>query len=497
MATGVLVVAALFGGGGGRRPGRDQGQEPQPSGRRPHFDHRLGRSDPGDDDDNLAAQAVAQLLSGVSVSPANGATKQGVKTVITVRAKGATLEDVVVTGSVGGTRVVGNLDAPANEWQSRGSLLPGSTYTVSYDVAGNGLNARGSGTFRTVDPAEIVTASVFPSPGIVVGVGQPIVFDFSAPVNTYAAQQAVLARLKVAMSKPVPGGWHWFSSVELHFRPSSYWPVGEQVSVNGNLNGWDLGGGAWGEGTVSTAFVVGDSHISYANLVTHEMTVTDNGQVLYSWPISAGSPKWPTMDGTHIVLDRESVVHMVSSTVGIPVHSPAGYDEFVYWDVHISDSGEYVHAAPWSVSDQGIENVSHGCINLSPDRAETFFRFSRVGDVVQVLDGPRPPAGGPRGHGLVVRCLGGGVDTGECVVALHPGHDHRHHDPPASCGGAHLPQSVPTGPAPPPGRPQARRAHPSRQRPRPGPLRPRPVARRLRPGPLRLRPGRRRPRPGG
>ena len=48
------------------------------------------------------------------------------------------------------------------------------------------------------------------------------------------------------MSKPVPGGWHWFSSVELHFRPTSYWPVGDQVEVNGNLNGWDVGGGAWG-----------------------------------------------------------------------------------------------------------------------------------------------------------------------------------------------------------------------------------------------------------
>ena len=57
---------------------------------------------------------------------------------------------------------------------------------------------------------------------------------------------------------------------------------------------------------------------------------------------------------------------MVSSTVGIPVNSPNGYDEFVYDDVHISDSGEYVHAAPWSVHSQGVTNVSHGCINMSP-----------------------------------------------------------------------------------------------------------------------------------
>ena len=97
------------------------------------------------------------------------------------------------------------------------------------------------------------------------------------------------------------------------------------------------------------------------------------------------------MNGTHIVMDRESVVHMVSSTVGIPVDSPDGYDELVYSDVHISDSGEYVHAAPWSVDSQGETNVSHGCINLSPADALAFFAFSRLGDVVMVVGGPRRP----------------------------------------------------------------------------------------------------------
>jgi lipoprotein-anchoring transpeptidase ErfK/SrfK len=103
------------------------------------------------------------------------------------------------------------------------------------------------------------------------------------------------------------------------------------------------------------------------------------------------------MDGTHIVLDRESQVQMISSSVGIPVNSPGGYDETVFWDVHISDSGEYVHAAPWSVGAQGNTNVSHGCINVSPANAEQFFTFSRVGDVVNVVGGPRPPVAGDHG----------------------------------------------------------------------------------------------------
>ena len=343
------------------------------------------------------AQAAAHLLSDVSLSPRPGSVNQSLKTVVTVRVAGARLVRVHVAALPGGAPVAGTLLASTGGWRSTGSLLPGTTYSVTYEVAGFGLSATGSSIFRTVPPLRVVTASVFPSPGIVVGVGQPIVFMFSQAVTTYAAQQAVLSHLRIAMSKPVPGGWHWFSSVELHFRPTSYWPVGEQVKVSGDLNGWAAGSGGWGEGSFATQFVVGDAHISTVNLVTHEMTVTDNGRVLYSWPISAGAPQWPTMDGVHVVLDRESVVHMVSSTVGIPVKSPAGYNELVYWDVHISDSGEYVHAAPWSVGEQGIENVSHGCVNLSVARAETFFRFSRVGDVIIIEDGPRPPLQGDHG----------------------------------------------------------------------------------------------------
>jgi lipoprotein-anchoring transpeptidase ErfK/SrfK len=91
-------------------------------------------------------------------------------------------------------------------------------------------------------------------------------------------------------------------------------------------------------------------------------------------------------------LYRQQDVHMVSSTVGIPVDSPDGYDEHVFFDVAITDGGEFVHAAPWSLGAQGRSNVSHGCINLSPANATTFFNFSRVGDVIQVVGSPRTPS---------------------------------------------------------------------------------------------------------
>ena len=46
--------------------------------------------------------------------------------------------------------------------------------------------------------------------------------------------------------------------------------------------------------------------------------------------------------------------------------------------------GVYVHSAPWSVGSQGYANVSHGCINLSPDNAAWYFDTVRVGDPIVV-----------------------------------------------------------------------------------------------------------------
>jgi lipoprotein-anchoring transpeptidase ErfK/SrfK len=43
-----------------------------------------------------------------------------------------------------------------------------------------------------------------------------------------------------------------------------------------------------------------------------------------------------------------------------------------------------VHSAPWSVADQGKRNVSHGCINISPDNAKWFYDNFGSGDPIVV-----------------------------------------------------------------------------------------------------------------
>jgi lipoprotein-anchoring transpeptidase ErfK/SrfK len=349
---------------------------------------------------HLSTKAVAAeqsaLKAGLTFSPASGATGAAPNTPIVVTAPAGELTTVHVTSS-GGVAVAGQRSSAADRWQSTGPLDYSTTYHVTALVTGAlQVQAESTVTFRTLTPLATVTASVFPHSGLTLGVGQPVVFRLSQSINDAAARASLLSHLTVTELHPVAGGWHWFSNRELHFRPESLWPKGETVTVAWNLTGWNAGG-AWGSGTDAAHFGIGDARISYANLTTHQMTVTLNGRTIATYPISGGKPTDPTMDGVHIVLDRQSVVEMDSATNGVPVNSPDGYDELVYSDVHISDTGEYVHAAPWSVSSQGHMNVSHGCINLSPANAAAFFAFSRVGDVVIVTGSPRPPVIGDHG----------------------------------------------------------------------------------------------------
>jgi hypothetical protein len=154
------------------------------------------------------------------------------------------------------------------------------------------------------------------------------------------------------------------------------------------------------------------------------MRVYDNGTLIRTFPVSTGRDQYPTMDGVHIAIEKSSVVQMDSATVGIPRGSPGYYNETVYWDVRISNGGEFVHAAPWSVADQGHVNVSHGCVNLSPANAQWFYNWSLRGDVIDVYDGVRPPSSTDPGTAdwnmSWQKWLAGGSAPSAAALALHP-----------------------------------------------------------------------------
>ena len=329
----------------------------------------------------------------VSLTPADGAADIAPSTPLEVTVIGGRLGDVTVVDAAG-TAVPGKVedgaDASAPEvWVPEAPLAYGASYTVNATATNKAdEKATAKTTFTTVTPAKLSTPGIGPLDGTTVGVGMPIRVYFDQPV---ADRAAVESHLKVTSSRPTDGVWHWLSDTEVHFRPSTYWPANTDVTLDAQLYGVDFGKGVWGEKNRTVSFHIGDRHVSIADAATHLMQVFDGDKLMQTYPISTGKPSNPSYNGPHVVTELNRHRVMDSSTYGVPVNSPGGYRTPVEFAVRISNSGEFVHAAPWSVAQQGHSNVSHGCINMSTQRAAWFFNFSKPGDIVEIKNSDGGP----------------------------------------------------------------------------------------------------------
>jgi lipoprotein-anchoring transpeptidase ErfK/SrfK len=320
------------------------------------------------------------------LSPANKASKVRLDAHARVVASGGSIRSVRLAGP-DGAAVAGAYGGGHTGWTSSAPLAPATRYKLT--VVGTnsaGATTRKVSSFTTLRPTAMLGTSIMPLDGERVGVGMPIAIFFDQQVTNRAA---VEKRLKVTSSPKVVGGWRWFNDKEVHYRPKTYWPSGTKVALNVNLNGIDAGGGIWGQRDRAVDFTVGARHVSVVNVNSHNMKVTSSGRTVKTFPMSAGRPKYPTTNGIHFTLEKAKTVTMDSATVGIPRNAPDGYFETVHWNVRISNTGEFVHAAPWSVGSQGSANVSHGCVNLSVANATWFYNFSQRGDIVQVVGSPK------------------------------------------------------------------------------------------------------------
>jgi lipoprotein-anchoring transpeptidase ErfK/SrfK len=328
----------------------------------------------------------------VSLSVADGAKDVSPVELLEIAVSDGKLGAVTVVGS-DGAKVDGSVAPDPQQrgsafWTPQDKLAYATTYTLTAK-AKNTANreTKASSTFTTVKPAKVSTPSIGPLGGTTVGVGMPIRVYFDDPVGDKAA---VESHLKVTSSTPTDGAWSWMSKSEVHFRPSQYWPANTHITLDANLYGVNMGNGVWGEKNRSVSFDIGAKHVSVADAGAHTLTVYDGDQVAQTYPMSAGSDANPTRNGAHVVTESHRNITMDSSTFGLAVDAPGGYRADVEYAVRISNNGEFVHAAPWSVGQQGSSNVSHGCINLSTERAAWFFNFSRPGDVVEVKNSIGP-----------------------------------------------------------------------------------------------------------
>jgi lipoprotein-anchoring transpeptidase ErfK/SrfK len=235
--------------------------------------------------------------------------------------------------------------------------------------------------------SKFTIASVLPRPGEVVGVAHPVVVTFSAPVaNRRAAERAIQIKSAAGMT----GKFEWLDDAVVQWVPDRFWPAHSTVALS--------------VGPLATDFKTGPAVLGVADISDHTFTVSVDGVGAAPLPprpaphhrphwgeegvmlASMGRPEFPTPVGVYTVLSKDRSVVMDSSSVGVPLTDPAGYRVPVDYAVRISHRGLFVHSAPWAVNSLGFENVSHGCISLSPADAEWYFNTVNVGDPVIVKE---------------------------------------------------------------------------------------------------------------
>lgn len=311
----------------------------------------------------------------LSIAPTSGTANAAPNRGITVTAAGGQIRSVVV--HTRGDRVTGKLNAARTVWRSTWALDVSEPYSVVATAAGpSGRTVTRTSSFRTLTPASTVDTKIHEGPGETYGVGMPIILYFNRPI-VYTA--AVERALQIKTSKPVVGAWYWDSQCGMakvcaYFRPRHYWPTHTQVSFTGHLNGVEVAPGVYGSHTLTQSFTIGSSLIVVASTSGHYMNVYRDGKEFAHWPISSGRPGDDTPNGAYLTIEKQNPADMVGP----------GYNIEVPFSVRFTWSGDYLHDAYWSVGDQGFSNVSHGCVNMSPADAETYYKMAVPGDPVTI-----------------------------------------------------------------------------------------------------------------
>lgn len=304
-----------------------------------------------------------------------------------------TISKVKVTGTSasGAAALSGEISSDNTTWESSSRLEPGTAYVVKA-VTKNQAGTKRVVTrkFRTVDLSldQQTYASVSPLQGETVGIGMPVVVHFDVAVSDKAS---IEKHMSVTSSPAQAGAWHWISDTEAHWRPKKYWQSGTDVTVDIDVNSVPAGGGIYGQESRTVDFQVGDAVISKVNAQTHQMKTFINGKLAKTTPITTGKPGFTTRSGVKVIMEKFRSRRMNSETVGIPAGSADAYDiNNVEYAMRVTNSGEFLHAAPWSVGQQGYANVSHGCTGMSTENARWIYENSKRGDVVEYTGTDRP-----------------------------------------------------------------------------------------------------------
>ncbi|GII21616.1 L,D-transpeptidase [Planosporangium mesophilum] len=322
----------------------------------------------------------------LAVTPAKDATDVPVSAEVALQGGTDTLTRVKLTDAHDKS-VGGKLRDDASSWVPDEPLDYDTGYTVT-------VTAR-SATGKTIDqttkfttmkrPANRMDAHLYMSDHATYGQAMPIVIEFKQGGVAPADRAAVERRLFVTSEPAQPGAWHWDSNSQVEYRPKEYWQPGTKIHGRFALGGLPVGGGRYGQQDITIGATIDNTRrVIRVDNATKQLTALQDDQVVKTMPVSLGSPQHPSFYGTMVIMERLDKTTFDSSTYGTPVNSPEGYRTDVQFAERLTWDGQFIHAAPWSVAQQGHTNVSHGCVNVSTENGQWIYSWVKVGDPVVV-----------------------------------------------------------------------------------------------------------------
>ena len=324
----------------------------------------------------------------LSASVKDGEKGVTVDTIVTADAEHGSIAKATLVSADGKSKVNGRVTG--QQWVASERLEPGTKYKLT--VTGTG-DDKEEGTLERTFTTEALTLqqqtypSVAPLSDETVGVGMPVIVTFDLPVKNKALFER---NMGVTTNKDVEGSWSWIGDSVAHYRPKDFWPAGTKVMVNLRLNGLPAGNGIYGQQDQKVPFKIGRKVVSTVDVAGSRLIVRIDGKAVRTIPVSTGDAKHRTRRGTKVIMEKFSKVDMDAATTGIDSEDPDYYDiDDVKWAMRVTNSGEFLHAAPWSAASHGRANVSHGCTGMSTANANWLYQNSRRGDVVKFINSPR------------------------------------------------------------------------------------------------------------
>ena len=290
------------------------------------------------------------------------------------------VSEVVVTDDKG-VRVDGALRADGSSWMPSKALANKRTYTAQVTAKNPaGKTVTQTTSFTTMaEPANRTVTNLNVDNGATYGVAMPITVGFAADIPP-EARAGIQRRLLVSTDPPQPGVWSWErNGRQVSYRAPDFWRPGTKISVRAALDGVPMGKDSYGDADRTATATIGNRVFLEIDNATKQMSVFKDDVLVRKIPVSLGKPSTPTSSGRMVIMEKHEST--VFDTRGEP---NGGYVVTVANAQRLTWGGEFIHAAPWSVGDQGQRNVSHGCTNVSDENAAWLMKITRIGDLVTV-----------------------------------------------------------------------------------------------------------------